>query len=401
MLELAPKIRLFLLLLLLASVGLVGCSDADLSARAGATPEFYAGDPAVNDDEGDEVGNDDDDDDAAPTSGVQLISTQPAAGSSDHLYRSPIWLEFSGYAGSASVSLLDSDSYSVPSQLVWNDEVTSCQLKPTEALRPDSPYRVVVELGDTMLEFQFRTSLLGSLVEPAEVDGRSYALDFSEVVSSDAPVLAAVMQASNSVASWMVQPAVDAGGSMEVDIAFAVASSAGFEQSDCAFTTGTGVTDDGSGELEPDGSYFVVAGDLLALPLDDRELLFENWMLDGDFIPGGDALGAVAFAGDLRADSLGLESEGAACALAEAEMGSSCEPCSVDSSMFCIPVSLTDISGEPVVENIVPQPDGQDLECGDESSGLLTCSLASEDRSRSSLAMLFLLGLLLRSRRRS
>jgi hypothetical protein len=397
MLEPAPTMRFLLLFLLTGLFGLVGCSDAEMATRAGGTPEFYDGEPSTDDD--DEVGDDDDDGDEVLTSGVQLASTRPAAGSTDHLYRSPIWLEFSGYAGSASVSLFDSDSYSVPSQLIWNDGMTACQLRPTQVLRPESPYRVVVELGDTMLEFEFSTSLLGSPVEPVEVDGRSYALDFSEVVSADAPVLAGVMQASNALASWMVQPAVDAGGSLEVDIAFAIASSSGFEQSSCAFTTGTGATDDGSGELETDGSYFVVVGDSLSLPLDDRQLLFESWMLDGDFGQGGGALAAVAFTGDLRADSLGLESEEAACALAESEMGSSCEPCSVDSAMFCIPVSLTNISGAPVGENIVPQPDGQDLECEGESSGLLTCSFASEDPSRSSLAMLLLLGLVLRSRR--
>jgi len=394
------RLRVFpLVLLLVAPLGISACSDQAMMSRG--APEFYdeEGPPgaSVDDDDDDTAG---DDDDSVLNSGVHLTGSRPAAGSSDHFYRDIIQLEFSGYAASASVSLFDEDSYSVPSQLLWSEDMTTCQLWPTEALQPDSPYRVVVELGDAAVEFEFSTSLFGTPVPPENIDGRAYALDFTAAESVDAPLLAKAIRAAASQATWLVQPSVESSGLLALDIAFALSGDVGFEQSLCASTTSFGAAENEIGVMESGGSYFWAEGPSLSLPIDDREFVFEDWSLDGDFSPEGDLLFGVGFSGNLRADSLGLASENDACVLAQDEFGSLCQPCTRATTNYCIPVSFGRVSGGEGVQGIVSQTVDDDSNCEGPSSGLLSCSLSSGPGATGSVAGLLFLSLVGFIRRR-
>jgi MYXO-CTERM domain-containing protein len=389
-------------LLLLVALGLSACA-ADSSFRTGAAPEFYdesPGSSAAADDD-DDVGGDDDDDpgDDLDLSGVSLVSTVPEAGSNTHLYRDPIRLAFSGYAGSSVVSLYDADGYSVPSQRLWRADMSACELWPSSPLVPDSPYRVVISLGDAAIEFEFTTSRIGLPVLPADVDGRVFALDFSAAESSASPKLASLLRGASGSATWLLSPSAEDDGSLSFDLAFALANSSGFEQSSCSPTSALGSVSDSAGDLEPDGSYFFVSGSGLALPLDDQSLVLDFWAISGDFGPEGDQLAGVNFVGELVASSLGLATVGEACDLAELEFGSLCIPCLGDSTQSCIPIDLGGISGSQSSQEIILQSGVVEEACEGELSGLLSCSLATVPPSSSafaSLLFLFLAGLIRR-----
>ena len=381
-------LRLFsLVLLLLAGLAFSGCAS-DAAYRNSGAPEFYdesppAGTDSSSDDD-DDVGSDDDDDEAddddQPTSGVALISTIPAAGSDSHLYRSPLLLEFSGYAASVGVSLYDADGYSVPAQLLWWDGMSICELWPTLPLTPDSPYRVVIQIGDAAIEFDFRTSTVGLPVLPGDVNDRVFALDFSQVESVSSPTLGGLLRASSTSATWLLSPSALEDGELDFEMAFALANpSSGFEQSTCSSTSIlSGDTDSSAGLLEPGGSYFLASGAGLVLPLDDRSLLFDSWVLSGDFSAQADELVGVDFVGELAASSLGLASTAEACELAETELDSSCFPCLSDSKQSCISIAISGISGVQTSQDIVPLAGVSEGDCEDELSGLLSCSVAAD-----------------------
>jgi MYXO-CTERM domain-containing protein len=388
-------------LLLLVALGLCACA-ADSSLMSGAAPEFYDESPGANSaDDDDDVGGDDDDgleDDGDP-SGVSLVSTVPEAGSNTHLYRAPIRLAFSGYAGSSVVSLYDADGYSVPSQRLWREDMSVCELWPSSPLAPDSPYRVVISLGDAAIEFQFTTSRVGTPVLPGDVDGQVFALDFSAAESSATPKLASLLQGASASATWLLSSSAEADGSLSFDLAFALASPSGFDQSSCSPTSALGSEADSAGALEPDGSYFIASGSGLALPLDDQSLVLDFWAISGDFGPEGDQLAGVDFVGELVASSLGLATVGEACDLAELEFGSFCIPCLSDSTQSCIPIDLEGLSGSQSSQEITLQSGVPEEACEGELSGLLSCSLATVPPSSSafaSLLFLFLAGLIRR-----
>jgi MYXO-CTERM domain-containing protein len=388
-------------LLLLIALGLSACS-ADSSLVSGSAPEFYDESPGSSpDDDDDDVGGDDDDvDDAAAPSGVYLVSTRPVGGTSTHLYRDPILLEFSGYAGSSVVTLYDADGYSVPSQRVWWADMSVCELWPSSPLAPDSPYRVVISLGDAAIEFEFTTSRVGTPVLPEDVDGRVFALDFSAAESSASPKLASLLQGASLSATWLLSPSAEDDGSLSFDLAFALASSSGFEQSSCSPTSALGSVADSAGDLEPDGSYFFVSGSGLALPLDDQSLVLDFWAVSGDFGPEGDQLVGVDFVGDLVASSLGFATVGEACDLAELEFGSLCVPCLGDPTQSCIPIDLEGLLGNQSSQEIILQTGVAEESCDGEVSGLLSCSLSAVPARSSAFASLLLLGLIGLIRRR-
>lgn len=387
--------------LLLVALSLGACA-ADSAMRSGGAPEFYdeppgPGSAAADDDDGGEDDGDLDDD--ADPSGVSLLSTVPEAGSNSHLYRDPIRLEFSGYAGSSVVSLYDADGYSVPSQRLWGADMRLCELWPSSPLAPDSPYRVVISLGDAAIEFEFTTSRVGTAVLPGDVDGRVFALDFAGAESSATPKLASLLRGASLSATWLLSPSAGDDGSLSFDLAFALASSSGFEQSTCSPTSALGSVDDSTGALEAGGSYFFASGSGLALPLDDQSLVLDFWAVSGDFGPEGDQLVGVDFVGELVASSLGLPTVGEACDLAELEFGSFCIPCLGDPSESCIPIDLEGLSGSQSSQEIIPQSVVADEACEGELSGLLSCSLAAVPARSSafaSLLLLFLAGLIRR-----
>jgi len=397
---------LSLLLLVVASLVFSGCAG-DAAYRTSGAPEFYdegPPGPEPSSDDDDDVGSDDDDDetddDDQGASGVHVVSTVPAPGSDSHLYRAPIRLEFSGYAASVGVSLYDDEGYSVPAQLLWWDDMSSCELWPVAPLTPDSDYEVVIAIGDAAIEFEFRTSTVGLAVLPSDVTGRVFALDFSLAESPSSPTLGGLLRASSSSATWLISPSALEGGEIDFEMAFALAGPSGFEQSTCSSTSILGDGTDGSpGTLEPGGSYFLASGEGLVLALDDRSLVFDIWALSGDFSAEADELVAVDFAGEMVATSLGLASEAEACDLAETELDSFCLPCLSDPMQSCIPVGVSGISGLQTSEDIVPPVGVAEDDCQDELSGLLSCSFTSSAVSPNSFvafALLLLAGFIRR-----
>lgn len=397
-------LRLFsLVLLVVASQAFSGCSDSAARTTAGS-PDFYneaepPGDVPAGDD--DDLSDDDDDTgEGEGPQGVSLVSAVPAPGSDNHLYRSPIRLEFSGYAGSVAVSLFDANDYSMPVQVLWWADMSSCEIWPSLSLTPDSPYRVVIEIGDAAIEFEFRTSTVGLPVLPGDVDGRVFALDFSLAESVSSPTLGGLLRASSTSATWLISPSASAGGAIDFEVAFALGGPSGFEQSECSFTSVLGGGSDGSeGTLEPGGSYFLASGGGLALPFDDRSLLFDSWVLSGDFGAGASELVAVDFMGELVASSLGLASIAEACELAELELDSFCIPCLNDSDQFCIPIVASEVSGVQTSQEIVPRGALVEDDCEGELSGVLSCSMAADlpgPHTFASFALLLLAGFIRR-----
>jgi hypothetical protein len=258
---------------------------------------------------------------------------------------------------------------------------------------------MVVDLGDAAIEFEFRTSAVGTPVLPEDVTGRVFALEFAAARSADAPDLAELLRQAAASATWLLRPNVSTDGELVLDLAFALSGSAGFEQSECSATSVYGAVSNELGALDPSSSYFWTLGPSLSLPIDDRTFVFDAWSLSGDFTPEADAMVGVSFYGDLVADSLGFASVVEACSLAEIEFGSACAPCSNNSANTCIPLSIEGLSASQTSHEIDLQAEVIDPNCEGDMSGLLTCSMSSRAAGSSSLAalmFLFLTGLIRR-----
>ena len=399
-----PRTGLLGFLLLLMALG-SSCAESEL--RMEPTPEFYDDDASLGD-PSDEATDDDDDDgedtganDEAPEA-LHLLSMIPEAGSATHLYRHPLRLSFSGYAAGVWFDLSDVDGTPVPFDEEWGPELKDVDLHPTSVLRPDHPYRLLVGIGDALFDYSFRTSEVGLPVTSAEIDGAVFALEFSSSMSSEAPDFAQRLVVGAASAALLLEPSVGDAGGLSFELAFALQSDEGLSQSECSATTSFAPAMDSQLDMEADSSFVDLSGSELAVPLDDLLLEFEYWSLIGDFAPGGSAFEGVEFAGDLRAASLGLSSEAAACEFAQDTLGLDCAPCLSSPEAWCLPVSLAGLSGDRVSHELTPQAEVDSEDCIDGTSGLLTCSQARAE-GLSPLAML--LGLLvpitMSARRRS
>ena len=383
---------------------LSGCSESLM--RADTDLEYTA--PPSQPGPGGPSGADDDDDETDPVDslqGVHVVSTDPEVGSTDHLYRDPIVIGFNNYAAGAQVSLYDEVSGLVAVGQEWNAPMTVLTVTPVAVLHPAADYRVLITVGDAQLEYEFQTSEIGLPVDPQLLYGTVFGLDLGSVTSEETPGVAALLQASAQEATWLLEPRPTEGGSLAFDVAFGLGDLSSVEQSACSSTTSAGDLPDDLGTLEPDGSFFLVAGEELRLPFDTLTFVLEFWQLSGDFSAEANSMVAATLTGWLRVASLGEEDVSdpdAGCDWAEEKLGLACEPCFSDSSAACVPVEVQDIAGTAIPLALYEQGAVDLLACQDDDaqSGLLTCSFAEGRRAQSGLWSLSLLALALILRRR-
>jgi hypothetical protein len=325
---------------------LSGCAEQALATRGGAEDGglyYDPEDPFADDDddwnppdEDDDDGADDDDDDDQTISWVEVISYEPAAGATDHHYRAPIQVTFSDRALSASVNLYDAGTgFQLPLGESWSDDGTVLTATPAAFLDPLTSYSVLIDLGDASLEYDFSTSAVGTPVgdelDPeaiaAALDGRLYEIEFSQVSSSTAPALGALMRQLDGGPAWLWQVDFDDsldGLALNTGLGDVDSDGAAVEQDLCTATQFLGSTASATELFDP---YFASNPGLFTLELGDVAVVFEDGWVDGDFAPDGAALVEIGFRGWLRADSITELLDTGSCDWLNDQADSACEVC--------------------------------------------------------------------------
>ena len=121
--------------------------------------------------------------------------------------------------------------------------------------------------------------------------------------------------------------------------------------------------------------------------------------MTGDFSPDGESIEALAFSGSLRADSLLLDEE-ITCDWIEKNLGTTCGPCASDLEAQCAFLEFDDFAAAVTNLELAPQGLGDELDCVQDDSGLLSCSASSRAAFPSGVLSLLLVALGIALRRR-
>jgi hypothetical protein len=384
---------------------LSGCAETSLlTANSPETPEYRGGeeDPFLDGNDGGNTGSNDDDecgtgDPDPPADAPQVVALEPAPDSSTHHYRRPIVVTFDQPAPGATVSLYDAAGYSLPVSNRFNEDSTQLTAEPAQWLLPNSRYTASVDVGEANLEYLFDTSEVGSALDSsADVDGATFAIDFSTAESGLSPALAALMGTLGSQAAWMWQVGFDS-----TSQAFSVTAGLGGYDGDGLYQdlcTPTEVLATSESPVWLHDSYFASEPGPLTITVDAIPLEFEDAWFDGDFVPDGSAIVELGFYGWLKAESVEpISGSEEGCTWLNELLALQCAPCPSDvGECVWIEVDSLDAARAPV--DVTEVSDSDFDGCDDEPIELLSCSAAG----RSSGSLLAVLGLLLtlRIRRR-
>ncbi len=391
-----------LLMLLLA-----GCADQALTratslGRGELGPE-YEPPIAADDDDDAATGNDDDDDDddAEDPAPLDIATVDPEPESTDHHYRQPIRIWFSGYAAGVQVRLTNEAGDSIPVITSWDEGLSLLEVQPFEGtgpsgtLNPLSTYTVDVDVGDTTLGWSFTTSIIGTPVDDKDsLAGRTYAMQFDAVRAPKTPGLEGLLNALGGGPVWLWQVAL--GEDDEVDFQNGLGEDADAdgvaEQDPCSATWSLGGAD-ATVELVTNPYFASEPGDF-GLSIDGTWLSFEEGWVEGDFAPAGDSLVEVAFRGWLRSDSLEPLVGADACELLEESADLTCIACPSGDGQ-CAWVEVEGLSGSETSADFSEVDDDAADDCGDKPLTIANCSVGGD----SARLGLLLLPLLLRRRR--
>jgi len=391
-----------------AALCLGGCAGGYAAQEADlASPRDYA-DPEdpfnSGEDDGDGASDDDDDstdgtEDPAPPEAPAVVALDPAPDTSTHHYRTPIVVTFDRPSVGATVGLYDAAGYSLPVTQRWNAEGTQLRAEPAQWLLPGAEYTVSVDVGEASLEYTFATSDIGSpLQSGANVDGNTFAIDFSTAESTDTPALAALMGTLGTEAVWLWQVNLDSDSQ-----AFGVtAGLGGFDDdSDGLYQdlcTATEVLATSESPVELADPYFASSPAAMVIALDGVALEFESAWFDGDFAPDGAAMVEMGFYGWLKADSVEpMSGPGEACGWLGDLLDLACEPCPSGVGE-CAHIAVDGMEASEATVGVDEVADADADDCGDQPIPLLSCSASG----RSGGSLLALAGVLLglRFRRR-
>lgn len=388
------------LLLLLA-----GCAEDSLSratALGGGDGPEYEAPTAQNDDDDAGTGNDDDDNDAEdPAPPLEIATVDPEPESTDHHYRQPIRVWFSGYAGGVQVRVTNEAGDSIPVITSWDEGLQLLEIQPFEGngpsgtLNPLSTYTVDVDVGDITLGWSFTTSVIGTPVDDTDsLAGRTYAMQFADVRVPDSAGLEALLASLGDGPVWLWQ--VELGDGREVDFYNGVGEDGDadgvVEQDPCTTTWALGGADARVELLS--NPYFASSPGDFGLSIDGTWLSFEEGWVEGDFAPGGDSLVEVALRGWLRAESLVPLVGDDACAVLEDSAKLTCVTCPSGEG-DCAWVEVEGFSGVETSADFSEVDDEAADDCGDEPLQVANCSVGGRPAG---LALL-LLPLLVRRRR--
>lgn len=388
--------KLVVLLVVLLPLLLVGCSLALESGESDA-PQYRGTDPlgeTANDSDGSLQGDDDDDaasddddvggdDDDAPTGGgvggAAVVALDPAPDSSDHHYRRPVTVTFDGDGSSALFTLVGPGEQGTQQELPllpaqWAEGGTEATIYPSAFLRPSSDYFVSIEQNDSVLEYSFSTSSIGTPLDAAVgLEGMTYSIVPSQAAVVAQAALAHLLAGMSPSFVWQWQfHSVQGHSELSVETGAAVLD-VGVADTDWCTPTSSLLPQGAA--LTLDEAYFSGAVDSASFWLGDARIELEQVEVDGDFTADASSIEEVQLQGWL--DSSGLASllpldsslSGAPptpCEWIQQRLEASCESCPSGVGE-CVWVHVESLSGvaqsqplEPVDLNDSAHCDGDD-----------------------------------------
>ncbi len=357
---------------------LVGCPDGGGQIATLEAPPYRETSAGADDDS--TTGAPGDDDESDTPYGVSLASLQPAPDSTDHLYRDPIVLTYTGDARGVGVQLYGPDREEIDVSVWWAADGTLCRVTPVSgALLPLTEYEAVVSFGASAQSWTFTTAALGSpMPSPYGVSGRTFALTFLDARFLTPAALAPTLSTAlgDRALLWtFVDVGQDDGDGASLGVDASVGSLAGevWTQDGCA--TDAAITQSFGG-MTLENPYFSRPSGELRVTVGAAELVIEDAEIDGDFTPDGQGIRDGGLRGWLRsssADPLFGGEEGDAC-LAFVNLGASCEPCPSDPSTSCLRLEVDHVTG---TGNDASLTEYADADCPDGPQPLFSCQTAS------------------------
>ncbi len=322
---------------------------------------------------------------------VTVKSLEPAPDSSDHHYRRPLNLRFTGDASDSVFRVRGPGQDGLTEELTlmpaeWSEAGTVASVQPVAFLAPDTRYQVMIERDDSMFSYEFTTSSVGTPVAAdVELSGLTYDVRIhGENVASPAG-LAPHLDSLSADFAWLWQfHAGSDDAELRLETGAGLQGPEELSQDSC---TPTASLFDADNALELTGSLFAAEASRAVLWLGAHPVVLQEVLVDGDFHSDATAISEVAISGWLEVGGLApllgapLVADGgskAPCDWVQAMLGASCESCPAGSEQ-CLWFALESLDGslldqalESVATNAPQLCDGSDA-----FTSSLSCALAS------------------------
>ncbi len=320
----------------------VGCTPIADDTPPG-TPGPPGGDPDEDPDE--------DPDDGRPCP-ITLSEPTPEDGETAFNYRDSMEAEFSAVDASVEPRLVSWSGDEVPGSGVWFDE--RYVWTPDAPLEPASAYTWSLTYcdGSDTYTADFATSLTGTPVDPADIDGGVFAVDLTSGTFIDPPGVGALLQAQLDL-PFLVSFTVDELDPSRLTLLASAADedSPVVEQDLCQPTSAFPDVD-----FEENPWFVSDPGDI-ELEVQGLDVVFEDAVLAGAFTFDGNAIEEGLFVTriDTRPPGGPVQGQnpGEVCHLAET-YGIPCVPCP-NGEPFCIDVTAVGLRAERIPGQLVPR----------------------------------------------
>jgi hypothetical protein len=288
-------------------------------------------------------GKDKDGDSQTPACTTELTETVPAAGSSDAYYRAAIEARFDKADDTSMITLYDAAGNTVAGSQHRNDDATATYFTPDAPLEHSTAYTAEIMwcgMSETEL-VDFTTSSLGEpLVDPSEVDGRTYLVDLQDARIAEPAGVGPLLALKLDQAILLTVSSVDA---TSLTMIGALTVDGGSTQDFCLPTIDFPKPADFT-----ESPYWEVQADETILNVADNDVAIQDLVISGTFSADGATFGGGVLAGTIDTSLLGVilgsEDPGYMCDLAD-DFGDECSKCP-DGSPYCLGLRLDQLVGD-------------------------------------------------------